>query len=484
MSRYFGIIVLLLLLISCSSTTVSGGSTTVESPYVIISVADSDLNMVAGTKVALYPETFNPLVDDTNSVRFGFSDDEGIVRLESIPVGTYSVIVMNDTAGAIIYPVLLTEEISDTISSGIASFAPARVHTSETAESVYFYGTPFVGDSKDNISSFSYLPQGKYPSLSIETSTEVVVKENIKIEGDTDIYEESGEIQLFNLDPGGNEDYPVSNFISVAAIDDKVWFGTALLGMWSFQGEAYERFVGGETSNFRNSILEIATGSPWNSVENPENLLIRTDGGTMHFRDNTGELVEQVLVAELGETRSNVVHMDSSGRCWVAFDTLVCHTTDSEEWSGRVQLKNVVAFAGDYDSQLYIGQRDGTITLLNSSGSSTVSISNPGSSLTLGVDPAGVLYVGTETGIYQLTGGIFSLIESTPSPVKKIVFDTVGALYALYGNNSILRKIGEGITHYRSLGGEGYMINDIAGSVAGEIYIAGGEAEAVRAVFQ
>ncbi len=481
-------IFLIIILLSCTqSVDISGGSTTVENPFIIIAFqSDSSLE---GTKVSLYPHDFNPLTDDTNSVRIRISDISGTVRFDSIPQGTYSVISSNGALSSIHYPLAVTEATKDTIEIKLTPLASARVHSETTTESVYFLGTPVVATkSSDTLFTLPALPLGNFPPLVIRSPEQISTQEGVSIneQSENDIYPDKRTLTLKQVFSNESNDTN-TRFTSVVSTLDQAWFGTDSSGIWSYDGEQLIlKMTGDENSLFSKSIVEISTGSPWISSDNPENYLMRTPEGSLHFHDDIGDRIEENKLDPFPYTTSNALHMDSSGRSWVAYDTVVCFTDDNGEWTGRLELHDIITIAGDYDSFLYLGDSQGKITVMNKDTTFTVDIA-PLSSVQLNdlvVDNSGSLIAATNNGLHKfMVGNSFTVLSSVNRSIKKVLVGESDMIYGFIDKNTIFYKSETEELLFENVGGESFTITDISYKGQGELYLTAGKSGALICSF-
>ncbi len=513
-------LILLLLLAGCGTFQMTGGSTTVESPYIICSVTNTGNAAIPEAKVALYPKQFNPLVDDTNSVLYGYSDSIGIVRFDSVEAGIYSLLVTcnkpenavklrtaetpdgSEKLGKIIYPLVVDSESRISVNAAVLPLIKVQVNTSSEQENVYFGGTPFIAvqDSVNiNTYNFNFIPVGSYPPLYLNSKNGTITKEDLEIGYGSiiDSYDNSRDINLKRIDAAEldytenleyeefdpsffENSFSESNYASVVSANDNVWFGAtdkAYTLVWSISEGTTAVMDYVDTSGF---MLKIATNQSWSSGEETTGMLIQKSNETVHYKNEIVTKVEESISSS--NTYSNTIYMDSSDRCWVAYDSDVFYTV-GEDWSGKISLDTVSSFTGNYDDTLYIGQQNGTITGMNSQGTFTLgqlkSDTPSVKLLSLAVTSDGTLYAGTDKGIFQKADdNSFSQIYSGNEPVRKLIIGDDNSIYGLLGQNSIYVKSGSKSGIFNNIGEADFEIYDIAVKESGSIYIAAGDSGA------
>lgn len=492
MKFIFTTIAAFVLFFGCSSSSISGGSTTVENPFVICVVTDSNNRPLTSMPVSLYPETYNPLLGDTFKVHTAFTDSSGIAIFTTVSNESYSIVAGDSTIAAFHSYLDWQMNTSDTILLTATPVSSIRVHADSGTQAVYFKGSPFRAslDSATHVYTFVSLPAGNYPLLSIISDSDTTEMADIIVESDREVelFTSGEKFEYYPVISALNEQSGM-NVISTSTMNDMVWFGTADSGVWSVSGDSLGlQYFGGSTSFFNNRITSIEAHPEWKTSEQPINLLLSSPQGTMHFQDSSGRFLEKNEYPGVGNSFAQAMHIDRSGRAWTAYDTVICYTDDKNEWSGRLALSQVVAFAGDYDDTLFLGHQNGTITGVTPSDTFELDILSktiPDVTLTdVALDNKGTIICGTSRGIYGIErdNSLLTTFESSVH-IKTLEIDAAGTIFGLFDENSIVTAGSNGVHYYSDLFGDTVVIYDISLRGKNSLYVAAGVKGALRCDF-
>lgn len=484
------------ILSSCgTSSEIAGGSTTVESPYVICTVYDTNERQIKDAKVTLYPYTYNPTASLNDSIYAGFTDSDGVVGFENIPNGAYTVIVDADSLNCIVYPVRISSDTSSRkITSTVTKGSKAQLYTGEENSRVYFKGTPYVGiyNSEESAYFFPDLPVGAYPPLNIEGDSGTVVAKELSILPDivnkfyldSIVIIDGTSLELSYIQPNYSDSIS-SPITAIGSIRGKNWYGSESGGvLFRYNEYFFSRIYSSQEDHVLSApIEEIATCSDWKCGVDKERLLIRSANGTFFYSDHYVEVLENLLHDYIDEPHAKAIHVDPSGKCWAAYNNMIFSTDpESDQWIFHMYASGANSFAGDYRKKLYIGKDDGTVTVLENGGFSKILITaDPFEKInSLGLSQNDELYVATSKGLYVVQNNIVQLLTENGHGYGKIRIDAKGVVYSLTGKNSIV-TINQGIASvYENIGGENLTIYDFTCTNEGELICAGGKDGIVR----
>lgn len=428
----------LLLISSCSSGSVAGGSTTVENGYVAVTVAYHHTPVTAA--VQLIPADYNPLTGENGPIRLIHSDETGSARFDSVPAGSYALLVQNDTVGRYESSIPL----NTTVALALEKSGTVTI-TAEAAESIGITGTPFTGSVNAETGSvtFANIPAGTYSGVvtdSVQAITEItVVSEKV-----TEISVEQTQFSIQYIYRGGElVNFEVSDISRGSG--DVLWAAADKGGLHRKSGDTWE-FIGAlhglpstEVINGVKSSRSVPAGARSEQV-------IAWGDQIYLYEDSTWYNLNSGNPHFAGRTVTGA-GMSSTGTAVVAFsDQIYYNIRRSDTWI-PVNIPGVVSLFCDSDT-LWAGT-ESALYAIELTGTEAVQMTGSfGTIHAAGKTSDGVFFAASDSGLVKASDISPEPWQGTPKKLLFAASDESGSVWAVQGKEYILKFSSDG-TIYR-----------------------------------